>query len=210
MKRFLPSHLQRARLSAWATLLTRVLAAAGLALSALLAGASQNGLLSLGFLTGASLVSIAVARAHRRVRQARTALRFHRVVGTALSALGAGGWHLRHDVRWPEGPGEGHLAMTPGGDLAFAIKDCAPAISDFDLSQTQDFATALGQTGRPYIPICVAAASGVQSLSDRGVLCCTPDRLAAELLEAEAGFAASLSDEATHHELLYSSAAVGD
>ena len=200
------SHLQRARLSAWATFLTRAFAAAGLVVSAILAGGEKNGLLSLAFLTVAAVVAIAVARARRALRRATTALRFHRLLKETMGQLAPAGWHLKHDVRWPEGPGDGHLAMTPGGELAFAIKDCVAPISDFDLSQTQDFATALGRTGRPYIPLCVTAAKGSKSISDRGVICCTPERLAAELLDAGQAFAMSLRDEATQHQLLYSDA----
>lgn len=199
-------HLQRVRFSAWATFFTRALAAAGLVVSAVLAGGEENGLLSLVFLTVAAVVTIAVVRARRALRRATAALRFHRLLKEALGQLAPTGWHLKHDVRWPEGPGDGHLAMTPRGDLAFAIKDCVTPISDFDLSQTQDFATALARTGRPYIPICVSSAKGAKSVSDRGVICCTPERLATELLDAEQAFALSLRDEATQHQLLYSDA----
>lgn len=172
--------------------------------SALLAGASGNGILCLAFLTAAAAVSVAVARARRMVRLVTRALRFHLLLKRILASLGTGGWQLKHDVRWPDGFGDGHLAIAPGGDLGFAIKDCGPLVSDFDLSQTQVFATALSRSGPPYIPICVAAASGAQSLSDRGVVCCTPERLVAELLEAKDAFAASLRDEATQNRLLFS------
>jgi hypothetical protein len=97
--------------------------------------------------------------------------------------------------------------MTPGGELAFAIKDCPKAIHDFDLSQTQQFASVLCKTGRPYVPICVGPAAKQRSFLDRGVTCCTLEVLAAELLDAEAAFAASLADESLHNELLYSAAA---
>jgi hypothetical protein len=201
----LPSRLRRRWLSAWATLLTRALATGGLLLATVAAGTAHRGLMSLAFLTITAVLAVAVARARRATRRTGKALRLHRTVEEALSILAERGWHLKHNVRWPEGPGDGHLAMIPAGDLAFAIKDCVAAAEDFDLTQTQDFATALGRTGRPYIPICVVAAEG-RSLTDRGVVCCTPERLAAELLDAEKAFGASLFDEELQRELLYSPA----
>lgn len=203
MKVPFPSHLQRARFSAWATFITRALAATGLVISAVLAGAESNGLLSLAFLTAASLVSVAVVRAFRATRRATAALRFHRLLKEALNQLGPTGWHLKHDVRWPGGRGDGHLAMTATGDLAFAIKDCTASIDDFDLAQTQEFATALSNTGRPYVPICVAIGDKARSSTDRGVIGCTPELLVAELLDAERAFITSLSDEAAHSRLLF-------
>ena len=152
----------------------------------------------------------------------------------ALTPLGAGGWHLKHNVRWPEGPGDGHLAMIPGGRLAFAIKDCPDGIEDFDLAQTQEFATALSELGLPYVPVCVGTATGARSLASdslagnpladhqgegnegdsegtgihsftaRGVLCCTPEAVAPELIDAHRAFLTSLADERTHLQLLYS------
>jgi len=203
LKARLPSRLRRRWLSAWATLLTRLLATAGLLLTTVAAAIAHRGLMSLAFLTVTAALAVAVARARRATRRAGGALRLHRVVEDALAVLAPRGWHLKHDVRWPEGPGDGHLAMIPAGDLAFAIKDCVAGADDFDLAQTQDFATALGRTGRPYIPICVADG---RSLTDRGVVCCTPERLAAELLDAEQAFGASLFDEELQRELLYSPA----
>lgn len=202
-----PSRLRRHWLSTWARLVTRTLATAGLLLAAGMAATSHQGVVFLIFCTAAALVSIAVSRAHRTCRQAATALRFHRTVQDALRALGQRGWHLKHGVRLSNGPDDGHLAMTPGGELAFAIKDCPKAIHDFDLSQTQQFASVLCKTGRPYVPICVGPASRQRSFLDRGVTCCTLEVLAAELLDAEAAFAASLVDESVHNELLYNAAA---
>jgi hypothetical protein len=199
----LSSRLRRRRFSAWATLIVRALAAGGLLLAAVLAAGERRGLLSLGFLTGVAILSIAVARAQRTTRDVGAALRLHRTVEAALSALSRRGWQLKHNVRWPEGPGDGHLAMTATGDLAFAIKDCPTSIADFDLTQTQKFATALSGTGRPYVPICVTTASEARSSSDRGVICCAADLLVAELLDAERGFVASLADETAHSRLLY-------
>jgi hypothetical protein len=198
-----PSRLRRHWLSTWARLMTRVLATAGLLLAAGIAAASHRGLAFLVFFTAAALVSIATSRAHRSCRRAAAALRFHRAVQEALGALRARGWHLKHGVRLSTGPDDGHLAMTPAGELAFAIKDCPTAIHDFDLSQTQEFASVLSKTGRPYVPICVGAASKERSFLDRGVTCCTPEVLSAELLDAEAAFLASLADESVHNELLY-------
>lgn len=206
MRAVLPSHLRRRWLSAWITLLARSLATAGLLLTTVLAAAGHRGLMGLAFLTAASILAVSVGRARRETRRAGTALRLHRAVEDALAILASRGWHLKHNVRWPEGPGDGHLAMIPAGDLAFAIKDCVAGAEAFDFAQTQDFATALGRTGRPYIPICVAAAGNTRSLTDRGVICCTPDRLTAELLDAEKAFGASLLDEELQRELLYSPA----
>jgi hypothetical protein len=203
MKAALPTRLRRRQLTAWSTLVGRLLAAAGLLLAAVLAAASHRGLISLAFLTATSLVAIAVARAHQATRHAAAASRLHGAVEDALSVLASRGWHLKHGVRWPEGPGDGHLAMTPAGDLAFAVKDCTASIEDFDLAQTQEFATALCRTGRPYIPICVGTASHAQSFAERGVICCPPELLVAELLDAERAFATSLLDEAAHIRLLY-------
>jgi hypothetical protein len=204
-----PSRLRRHWLSTWARLIARTLAAAGLLLAAGIAATSHQGLAFLVFCTAATLVSIATSRAHRACRQAAAALRFHRAVQDALQALGQRGWHLKHGVRLSHGPDDGHLAMTPAGELAFAIKDCPAAIHDFDLAQTQEFATVLSKTGRPYVPVCVGAAGKQRSLLDRGVACCTPELLSAELLDAEAAFLASLADESVHNELLYNAAVSG-
>lgn len=206
MKIPLPSRPRRRWLSAWATLLTRLLATGGLILTTANSVIGHRGLMSLAFATVTAILAIAVARARRSTRCAGKALRLHRAVEAALSGLAARGWHLKHNVRWPNGPGDGHLAMTPAGDLAFAIKDCVGGADNFDLTQTQDFATALGRTGRPYIPICVAVRGEARSLTDRGVIHCTPERLVPELLDAEKAFAASMIDEELQHELLYSSA----
>jgi hypothetical protein len=206
VKRAIPSRLRRRWLSAWGTLLARLLAMAGMALTTGLAASAHRGPICLAFLTIAAILAIAVARARREVRRAGTALRLHRKVEEALAVLASRGWHLKHNVRWPEGPGDGHLAMIPAGDLAFAIKDCIGGADDFDLTQTQAFATALSQTGRPYVPICVASAGSSRSLTDRGVVGCTPERLAAELLDAEEAFGASLHDEELQQQLLYSPA----
>jgi hypothetical protein len=230
----LPSRLHRCRASAWARLFARALAATGLLLTAALAAAGHRGLLCLGFLTAAALVGIAALRAREGVRQAGAAARLHRRVSDALSPLAAGGWQVKHNVRWPEGPGDGHLAMIPGGRLAFAIKDCPEAVEDFDLAQTQEFATALSELGLPYVPVCVGTATGARSLASdsltgsplvdhpdkgntgdpegtdihsftaRGVLCCTPEALAAELIDAHRAFLTSLADERAHLQLLYS------
>lgn len=208
MKVPLVSRLRRRCFSAWATLIVRALAAMGLILAAILAAGEHNGLLSLAFLTAAAVLCVAVVRARRMTRDAGAALRLHRAVENALSVLSSQGWHLKHCVRWPEGFGDGHLAMTAAGNLAFAIKDCTALISGFDLTQTQKLATALSQTGSPHIPICVTAAGDAQSLSDRGVICCTPERLAAELLDAEQAFVTSLFDEASHSRLLYGESSV--
>jgi hypothetical protein len=202
-----PSRLRRHWLSTWARLIARTLATAGLLLAAGMAATSHQGFVFLVFCTAATLVSVATSRAHRTCRQAAAALRFHRTVQEALLALGRRGWHLKHGVRLSNGPDDGHLAMTPGGELAFAIKDCPKAIHDFDLSQTQQFATLLSRTGRPYVPICVGPASKERSFLDRGVTCCTAEVLSAELFDAEAAFAASLADTSVHNELLYNAAA---
>lgn len=204
MKPPLPSHLRRRWISAWSALFARSLAVAGLLLTTVLAATAHNGLMSLASLTVTAVLAVSVARARHATRRAGAALRLHRTVEEALGVLASRGWHLKHNVRWPDGPGDGHLAMIPAADLAFAIKDCVAGADDFDLTQTQDFATALGRTGRPYVPICVAAARDALSLTDRGVVCCTPDRLAAELLDAEKAFGASLLDEELHRQLLYS------
>lgn len=231
--RVLPSSLHRRRVSAWARLFARALAAAGLLLVAGLAAVGKPGLLCLAFLTAAALVGVAALRARDGVRQAGAAVRLHRTVTRALSPLGPGGWHLKHNVRWPEGPGDGHLAMIPGGRLAFAIKDCPGGIEDFDLAQTQEFATALSELGLPYVAVCVGTATGTRSLANdvlagnpstdhqgegidgdregsaihsftaRGVLCCTPEALPAELIDAHRAFLTSLADERTHLQLLY-------
>lgn len=234
MARVLPSSLHRRRVSAWASFFARVLAAAGLLLAAGLSAVGKPGLLCLAFLTAAALVGVAALRAREVVRRAGAAARFHRTVTRALSPLGAGGWLLKHNVRWPEGPGDGHLALIPGGRLAFAIKDCPDGIEDFDLAQTQEFATALSELGLPYVPVCVGTATGTRSLAGdslagsplgdpagdgrdgrpegtdihsftaRGVLCCTPEALPAELIDAHRAFLTSLADERTHLQLLYS------
>ncbi|HEY8082011.1 MAG TPA: hypothetical protein VIE64_00465 [Solirubrobacterales bacterium] len=151
-----------------------------------------------------AMMTIAVGRAYGASRRIGAALRLHRTVEKALDDLTRHGWHLKHNVAWPEGPGDGHLAMNPSGELAFAIKDCVALIDDFDLSQTQGFASALSQTGRPYVPICVVAAHDARPFANRGVVCCTPELLATELLDAEQAFATSLRDEAARRELLYS------
>jgi hypothetical protein len=203
VSRVIPSHLRRRWLSTWLRLVIRTLAAAGLLLAALLAGTAHNGPLCLAFLTATALVGMAAARALGDAREATDALRLHRAVKDVLEALARGGWHLKHDLRWPGGKGDGHLAMIPSGGLAFAVKDCSTAIEDFDLSQTQDFATALSETGRPYVPICVAMADEMDSHANRGVVCCTSKQLASELREAEEAFAAGLADESTRRELLY-------
>jgi hypothetical protein len=204
-----PSRLRRHWLSTWARLIARTLATVGLLLAAGIAATSHQGLAFLAFCTAAALVSIATSRAHRTCRRAASALRFHRAVQDALRTLGQRGWHLKHGVRLSHGSDDGHLAMTPAGELAFAIKDCPAAIHDFDLSQTQEFASVLSKTGRPYVPICVGAASKERSFLDRGVTCCTPEVLSAELLDAEAAFLASLADESVHNELLYNAAVAG-
>lgn len=222
MKKRLPSRLHRRRASAWGRLFARALATAGLLLTAILAGIGHRGLLCLGFLTASALLGIAVLRAREAVRRAGAAVRLQRMVRDALSPLGARGWEVRTNIRWPEGPGEGHLAMISGGRLAFAIKDCPETIEDFDLAQTQEFATALSRFGLPYIPVCVGTVThsrslagpgstngsqdGTQSFTERGVLCCTPDALTAELLDAEQAFIASLADERAHLQLLYNEA----
>lgn len=206
--RVIPSYLHRHWLSAWVRLLTRLLVAMGLLSAATLAAVAHNGPMSLVFFTVTAFVGIAIVRAHQVTRRASTALRFHRTVDNALNVLVPRGWHLKHNVSWPEGRGNGHLAMSPSGQLAFAIKDCTTEIGDFDLAQTQDFATALSDTGRPYVPICVAASNGERSSADRGVVCCSPGQLAAELLEAESAFMTSLLDEAARNELLYSQSSV--
>lgn len=202
-----PSRLRRHWISTWLRLVARTLATAGLLLAAGMAATSHKGVVFLLFCTAATLLSVAASRAHRACRQAASALRFHRRVQDALAELGRRGWHLKHGVRLSNGPDDGHLAMTPGGELAFAIKDCPKTTHDFDLSQTQQFASVLCRTGRPYVPICVGPAIKQRSFLDRGVTCCTLEVLAAELLDAEAAFAASLADESVHNELLYNAAA---
>ena len=209
MTRALPTRLRRRWLSSLGVLTARLLAALGLLLACVLAAGSGQGPMGLVFLTATAALGVAVARAHRATRQARAAMRLHRTVEDALNSLISRGWHLKHNVRWPEAPADGHLAMIPGGELAFAIKDCIEAISDFDYAQTQEFATALSKTGRPYIPICVAKGHDARSSSERGVVSCTPELLAAELLDAERAFTASLYDDAAHNELLYSAASAG-
>jgi hypothetical protein len=175
-------------------------------LTTALAAIAHRGLMSLGSLTVAAILAVAVARARGEARRAGRALRLHRTVEGALSGLASRGWQLKHNVRWPEGPGDGHLAMAPAGNLAFAIKDCVAGADDFDLTQTQEFASALGRTGRPYVPICVAATGASRPTADRGVICCAPERLVAELLDAESAFRASLFDEELQRQLLYSPA----
>jgi hypothetical protein len=204
VKTVLPSRLCRQRFSAWAVLLIRSFATVGLFLAAVVAATSSRGLISLAFLTGTSVTAVAAIRARRTTRWIGAAVRLQKKVGQVLDPLAAGGWYLKHNVRWPEGPGEGHLVMNPTGQLAFAVKDCAAAIADFDLTQTQDFASALSQTGRPYIPICVGPAGDKRLFADRGVICCTPELLVGELIEAEQAFATSLMDEAARRHLLYS------
>jgi hypothetical protein len=201
-----PPRLQRRRFRTWIAVLTRAFATVGLLLAALAAATSQRGLMSLAFLTAAALLSIAVMRAYRAARATTAALRVHRTVRGALNGLAPRGWQLRHNIRWPGGAGDGHLAITPTGGLGFAIKDCSAPIDDFDLAQTQELATALSQSGRPYVPICVALAGDRHSFSDRGVLCTTPGLLAAELLDAEGAFLASIVDESAHSQLLYNEA----
>lgn len=207
VKAVFPSHLRRRRFSAWSALLVRVLVTAGLLWTAVLAGMSNHGLASLGFLSAAAVMAIAVARAHRTRKQASAALRFHREVHRALAELSVRGWSCKRNVCWPEGNGDGHLVTAPGGDLGFAIKDCPGYVSDFDLTQTQELASGLSFAGPPHIPVCVAGTGAKQSTSDRGVLCCGLQMLDAELLDAERAFRASLDDEATQHDLLYGDSA---
>lgn len=208
MKALAPTPLRRQLVSAIGTLVTRSLAAAGLFLAAVLAAAAHRGLVSLAFLTTTALVGIGVARARRRVREAHNELRFHRAVGNTLNSLLGAGWHLKRNVRWPV-RGHGHLAMVPSGELAFAIKDCPHSAGDFDFAQTQEFATALSRTGRPYVPICVEGRAAGRSSSQRGVICCSPELLLGELRDAERAFAVSLANEAAQHELLYSESTAG-
>jgi hypothetical protein len=168
------------------------------------AATSSRGLISLAFLTGTSVTAVAAIRARQTTCRIGAAVRLQKGVERVLDPLAAEGWHLKHNVRWPEGPGEGHLVMNPTGQLAFAVKDCAGMIADSDLSQTQGFASALSQTGRPYIPICVGPAEDRLPFADRGVICCAPELLVGELIEAEQAFAAGLADEAARRHLLYS------
>ena len=204
MRAVLPSRLRRLHLSAWGILLARSLATAGLLLAVVLAAASHRGLLTLVFLTATCFVAVGVVRAYLATRYLATASRIHRSIKDALSPLGPRGWRLKHNVCWPDGPGDGHLAVAPAGGLAFVVKDCRAPIGDFDLSRAQELATALSRAGCHYIPICVALASDARSFSERGVICCTPGQLVAELLDAERAFAVSLFDEAAQHQLLYS------
>jgi len=204
VRRALPSPLRRRWLVAWWTVFARSLAATGLLLATVLAAAAQRGPVCLAFLTATSVLAVAVVRARRQTRVAAAALRFHVAVEGALHRLALRGWHLNHDVRWPAGRGDGHVATIPAGELGFAIRDCLGGADDFDLAQAQELATSLGEAGQPHIPICVTAETGAEPVSNRGVICCTPERLATELLDAEKAFGASLLDEAMQCELLYS------
>ncbi len=202
MRQALPSRLRRRWLAAWWTLFARSLAGAGLLLATLLAGAAHRGPVCLAFVTATAVLAVAVVRARRATRFAAKALRLHRTVEGALHVLDPRGWHLNHGVCLTAG--DGHLATIPSGELGFAIRDCLGAADDFDLAQAQELATALGETGCPHIPICVTVEAGTEPVSSRGVICCAPERLATELLDAERAFEASLLDEAVQHELLYS------
>ncbi|HWB70445.1 MAG TPA: hypothetical protein VG518_10760 [Solirubrobacterales bacterium] len=203
MRALLPSRLRRRWIVAVWTLCARSLAVAGLLVAVILSAASQNGLLTLAFLTVAAVVGVGAGRALRVARCATADARGHRAVKGALSVLSPRGWGLEHDVHWPDHPGDGHLAIAPAGALAFVIRDCHAPIADFDLSRAQELASSLSQEGCHFVPICVAPARDAHSFSERGVICCTPQQLVSELLDAERAFALSLFDGATQTELLY-------
>jgi hypothetical protein len=163
-------------------------AGAAVAISAAAIAAGGRPVQGIGTLGAAAFLAALGARSVRNARaRTRHAILDGRV-RRALRPLRAGGWQIRHSVRWLGAGRIHHVLTTPGPALSFAVELLTTPYRDAAKSRAQNIATWLEATGAVAIAVCVEHERKGEELLERGVVVTDVGRLAERVVAEHGAF----------------------